>query len=202
MKISRFFLLFAVLVAFTTITFAQTTSEKDDKLSLYKGSLENQFEYVIQKSNRYQDYKVVKKNWLITLKSHTLDSLNAIKRELNETMDVVKNQNNEVKELQTSLSNTQQKLDETIEEKDSMSFFGAPMSKSGYNSLMLVIIAALFILLVVFIYKFNSSNRLTKNAKEKLNEVETEFEEHRRIALEREQKVRRQLQDEINKNRA
>jgi len=202
MKISRFFLLFAVLVAFTTITFAQTTSEKDDKLSLYKGSLENQFEYVIQKSNRYQDYKVVKKNWLITLKSHTLDSLNAIKKELNKTMDVVKNQNNEVKELQTSLSNTQQKLDETIEEKDSMSFFGAPMSKSGYNSLMLVIIAALFILLVVFIYKFNSSNRLTKNAKEKLNEVETEFEEHRRIALEREQKVRRQLQDEINKNRA
>jgi len=32
--------------------------------------------------------------------------------------------------------------------------------------------------------------------------LELEFEEHRRNALEREQKVRRQLQDEINKQKS
>jgi hypothetical protein len=64
------------------------------------------------------------------------------------------------------------------------------------------IIAALFALLLFFIYKFKNSNTLTRQAKFKLEEVESEFEEHRRIALEREQKVRRQLQDEINKNKA
>jgi hypothetical protein len=42
---------------------------------------------------------------------------------------------------------------------------------------------------------------VTKEAKRKLEDIETEFEDHRRIALEREQKVRRQLQDEINKNK-
>ena len=42
---------------------------------------------------------------------------------------------------------------------------------------------------------------MTKDAKRALSEMEEEFEEHRKTALEREQKVRRQLQDEINKQK-
>jgi len=83
----------------------------------------------------------------------------------------------------------------------SLSLFGLQMSKTGYNALMWSIIAALLALLLVFIFRFKNSNSITKAAKLKLSETEEEFEEHRRNALEREQKVRRQLQDEINKNR-
>ena len=82
-----------------------------------------------------------------------------------------------------------------------MSLFGLQMSKTGYNLLMWSIIGALLILLVFFIYKFNNSNIVTKQAKLSLSEMEEEFEEHRKVALEREQKVRRQLQDEINKQK-
>ena len=53
-----------------------------------------------------------------------------------------------------------------------------------------------------FIYKFRNSNAVTRAAKKSLEETELEFEEHRRTALEREQKVRRQLQDELNKNKS
>lgn len=63
------------------------------------------------------------------------------------------------------------------------------------------IIGGLFVLLLFFIYKFKNSNAVTKQAKKSLEETEEEFEEHRKIALEREQKVRRQLQDEINKQK-
>ena len=42
---------------------------------------------------------------------------------------------------------------------------------------------------------------LTKQAQENLITVEEEFEAHRKKALEREQKLRRQLQDEVNKHR-
>ena len=42
---------------------------------------------------------------------------------------------------------------------------------------------------------------MTKQAKLSLAETEEEFEEHRRNALEREQKVRRQLQDMINEQK-
>jgi hypothetical protein len=64
------------------------------------------------------------------------------------------------------------------------------------------IIAGLFAFLLLFIYKFKGSNSSTREAKLRLDEVETEFEDHRRNALEREQKVRRQLQDELNKHKS
>ena len=83
-----------------------------------------------------------------------------------------------------------------------MALLGMQTSKTNYNVIMWSIIAALTAFLLFFIYKFKNSNSLTKEAKHKLEEVETEFEEHRRTALEREQKVRRQLQDELNKNKA
>ncbi|GAL80099.1 hypothetical protein JCM19274_3669 [Algibacter lectus] len=79
--------------------------------------------------------------------------------------------------------------------------FGLQMSKSSYNVLMWSIIGGLLAFLLFFIYKFNNSNAITRAAKKSLAETEEEFEEHRKTALEREQKVRRQLQDEINKQK-
>ena len=76
------------------------------------------------------------------------------------------------------------------------------MSKAGYNVLMWSIIAGLLILLLFFIFKFKNSNAITRQAKFALAETEEEFEEHRKRALEREQKVMRRLQDELNKQKA
>jgi len=52
-----------------------------------------------------------------------------------------------------------------------------------------------------FIYRFKNSNFLTQQAKSALTDVEAEFEQHRRRSLEREQKISRELQDVINKNK-
>ena len=82
-----------------------------------------------------------------------------------------------------------------------MSLFSLQMIKISYNMLIWYIIGALLDLLIFFVYKFNNSNVVTKEAKLALAEMEEEFEEHRKVALEREQKVRRQLQDEINKQK-
>jgi septal ring factor EnvC (AmiA/AmiB activator) len=177
-------------------------TQNEEKLSLNSGTIDNQFEYVIRRSNSYQDFKVVKKTWLYALKAHTMDSLKALRKDLANTQSVVDRQALNIETLQTSLANTEETLAKTEEEKNNMALFGMQLGKTNYNVLMWSIIAALFALLLFFIYKFKNSNTLTRQAKFKLEEVESEFEEHRRIALEREQKVRRQLQDEINKNKA
>lgn len=178
-----------------------TEPEEDDKLSLTEGSIDNQFEYVIQRSNNFQEYKVVKRTWLNELKSHTLDSIKAIQKNLSDTQVVVEAQSNEILELKDKLSTTNTTLTATKDEKDNMSLFGMQMSKTGYNVLMWSIIACLLALLLFFIYKYRDSNAVTKLSKKSLVEIEEEFEEHRRNALEREQKVRRQLQDELNKQK-
>ena len=178
-----------------------TTTEEEDTLSLTEGTIDNQFEYVIQKSYNYQEYKNVKKTWLYQLKAHTLDSLKALQNDLKTTQSTVDSLAQEIVTLKSNLSETESTLADTNEEKDNMALFGLQMSKDNYNVLMWSIIGALFFLLLIFIYKFRNSNSVTRLAKKSLVETEEEFEEHRRTALEREQKVRRQLQDEINKQK-
>jgi len=191
---------------FSLTIFAQTSDSENDKLSLNSGTLDNQFDYVITKSNGWRDergqsYKVIKTFWLTDLKAHVLDSLQAIRKDLVATGITVKAQAQEIEDLKTSLSSTQSTLDKTKSEKNSMALFGVQMSKGGYSGLMWSIIAILLALLIFFIYKFKNSHAVTKEAKRALSDVEEEFEEHRKTAVEREQKVRRQLQDEINKQK-
>lgn len=202
MNFTKQLLLIASAFLLTFNSFSQTnTEQKEEKLSLNSGSIDNQFEFVIRRSNSWQDYKTVKKTWLYTLKSHTLDSLKAVHKDLADTQIVVKNQEKEIADLKLNLSNTQTDLDQTNLEKNNMSLFGLQMSKSNYNVLMWSIIGGLLALLLLFIYKFKNSNAITREARKNLADTEIEFEEHRKTALEREQKVRRQLQDEINKQR-
>lgn len=193
---------FLACLFFVVANAQESSTEDDDKLSLTEGTIDNQFEYVIQKSYNYQEYKNVKKTWLYQLKAHTLDSLKAIQNNLTRTQNTVDSLVQEITTLKSNLSETKTTLAETNEEKDNMALFGLQMSKSNYNVLMWSIIGGLFALLLLFIYKYRNSNSVTKLAKKSLVETEEEFEEHRRTALEREQKVRRQLQDEINKQKS
>lgn len=200
---------FAGALLFLTISlasFSQTNSSTNDNLSLNNSSISNQFDYVIKKSNgwkneRGQAFRVIKSYWLTELKSHVLDSLKAVHNDLTNTQLTVKKQDKEINDLKSNLSGIQTDLDKTNTEKNNMALFGAQMSKTSYNALMWSIIGGLLILLLFFIFKFKNSNLVTKKAKYALAEIEEEFEEHRKTALEREQKVRRQLQDEINKQK-
>ncbi len=177
-------------------------AQEEPKLSLDEGSIENQFEYVFKKSGNYQEYEVVKRTWLIKLRNNVIDSLNAAYANNKSLQATINNQKKEIASLQAQLKTTTDNLNTVTEEKDSISFFGSLWSKAAYKSLMWSIIAILTILLLFFIYKFRNSNIITQEARNSLAELEAEYEEHRRRALEREQKVRRQLQDEINKQKA
>ncbi len=192
-----------------TLVFSQSVvaqTQEEEQLSLDKGPIEDQFEYIFQKSGNFkgtngQKYEAVKYISLLKLKANTIDSLNSLKTTLENSVVKVLAQQNEINDLKEQLEKIQSTLTATNAEKDSMSLFGMQMSKGGYNILLWSIIGGLLALTLFFLFRFNSSNSATRTGKLKLKEVEDEFEEHRRVALEREQKVRRQLQDEINKNK-
>lgn len=197
--------LFALTMLLCQTVSAQVAQE-ENQLNRNEGTVDDQFEYIISKSYTYRGngkvYKNVQYHWLTELKASVLDSLSVKDKKIAETKAVVENQTKEIEDLKNNLANTQSKLDNTNAEKDSMSLFGLQMSKGGYNVLMWSIIGGLLALTLLFLYRFNNSNSATKAARLKLDELESEFEEHRRVALEREQKVRRQLQDELNKNKS
>jgi len=190
-----------LMLCFSLFTNAQNVA-KNAKLQLKDGTITEQFEFILKNSNKYQDYKVVKRNWIEKLQRNVSDSINAIQKELSTEVAKVATQQVEIEKLKSDLAAVNKKIDDLNTEKDSISLFGLQLSKGSYQSLMWGIIAVLTILWLFFTYRFKSSNAITKAAKEKLAETETEFEEHRKRALEREQQVRRKLQDEINKNKA
>lgn len=190
----------AIFIFITTFSL-QAQEDTEEKLSLTTGSIENQFEYIFQKSNNYQDYKVVKKNWLYVLRNNTLDSVKRVENALLVAKNLTAEQDKKINELNAQLAESNNNLANVTEEKDSISFFGALINKPAYKGIMWGIVVVLVLILGLFVYRFKNANIITQEAKKSLAELELEYEEHRRKALEREQKARRQLQDEINKQK-
>lgn len=185
-----------LVVLITSAMFSQTNKKLIDT-----GSVANQFDYLIKESSRYQDYKVIKINWIEQLKTNMLDSLKADKIKLKENYNTILAQQATIDSLKNNTNKLQQTLTTLENEKENVSFLGVSLSKSMFKTTVYLILAALGLLLALFIFKFKQSNTITLQAKQNLKELESEFEEHRKVAIEREQKVRRQLQDEINKNK-
>ncbi len=200
MKLSHYLFVLTVLLSFPQAINAQEENVTVEQ-ALKQQKIEEQFDIVIQKSGRYQEYKVIKQVWVNKLKANTLDSIRTLKSKLTDTNLQIAKQESTITGLEESLAKTNENLAAVTNEKDSMSFFGASVTKSTYMTIMWLIIAGLLLLLGFFIFKFKNSNTITQQAKKTLAETEAEFEDHRRRALEREQKVMRKLQDEINKQR-
>lgn len=178
-------------------------NDQEEELSLDQGNVDSQFEYVYRKSGNYRSdgklYEVVRKISLDKLRQNVMDTLNGFNTRAAELKATIAGHESTIMSLEKKLEDTTNSLAQVTEEKDNMSFLGIAVSKGTYNAILWTVIAGLLILLLFFIYRFRNSNILTQEAKTNLSELETEYEDHRRRALEREQKISRQLQDEINK---
>ncbi|MCF6222381.1 MAG: tRNA (guanine-N1)-methyltransferase [Flavobacteriaceae bacterium] len=201
MKILKLIFTISLFLLFTNIIYSQTEQDQKPKPSLNNGTIESQFDYLYRKSSSYQEYKVVKKTFFVKIKGNVLDSLKNLKKELANTKIVVVSQGDEINNLKNDLKTTNDNLTNVTKEKDNIKFIGIPLTKASYNSILWSVIAILIVLLLFFVYKFNASNSITKQSNELLTETEEDFESYKAVALEREQKVRRELQDELNKQK-
>ena len=164
-------------------------------------TIENQFDNIYRTSSTYQNYKVINRDRFNTLKSSVLDSLKVYSTSISAKEKTITAKSSEIESLKKELAETNTKLKEAISKENSFSFLGIEIAKGTYNLMVWALVGILLAGLIHFIYQFTKSNLVTKTALSDLEEVEKEFEAHRKKTLEREQKLRRQLHDEINKNR-
>jgi hypothetical protein len=187
--IKKILLLSLFVLATTTTLLAQ------------ENSLENQFNDVIKTSNSYEDFKVIKKVKINTLKSSVLDSVSAMNKNIDLISEENKQQKNTILKLRNDLNTSQNSFSESKENEDAIKIFGISTKKSTYKIINLSIIVILLLVIFIFAYKFKNGNTITKLTTANLQESEEEFEIFRQRSLEREQKLRRKLQDELNKNK-
>ncbi len=163
------------------------------KSGLDGGTIESQFNYVINKSEKYELYQVVKKTWLNKIKRNTLDSIADLQNNIKSLENSGEGQLNEITALKSQLSETNSQLETAVNERDSFSFFGILMSKGSYSLMVWTIVFVLTIGIAVLFFLFQRSNAITIKTKESLIEKQEEFDAHRKWALEREQTLAREL---------
>nr|WP_319398066.1 tRNA (guanine-N1)-methyltransferase [uncultured Carboxylicivirga sp.] len=192
-KIGRY-IVFFIIIAIVAPVAAQ------DDAGLDSLSIKDQFDYVVKKSNTYEQFKVVRYRHMMALKKSALDSLKKLQNTINSSEAEINELKATQNELETNLSNVQGKLDAVTKSKDSMAFLGQEIDKAVYNSIMWGVIFILIGLSAVLFFLFKRSHAITSETKGRLAEVEEEFEKHRKSALKREQKLARELMDVKIKN--
>ena len=192
---SLHFLLFALL--FSSLSFSQDNS---DEVQEQEPSASQKLKTVVDKANNFEEYKVIEKVKINSAIRGVFEEYEALTAEISELKDSIQSQDQQVQSLKKEVSGLNTELTNLQNEKDEILFLGMAFSKSGYNTLVWSIIGVLIVLLLFFIFKFNRSNLLTKEAKQNLKNLDADYENYKRVALEKQQKLGRQLQDEKNKN--
>jgi hypothetical protein len=187
----------SLLVIFFLITI-NTYSQKTKKETL---TISEQFDEVFRISTNYKENKVIRKTIFQNLRNNALDSIERIHKELQ-----LKNQrNNFLKDsLQTikkELGNLNSDLKLIINEKDTIYLFGIKLSKVIYKIIIWITVLLLIFMLSYSLYEYKNSFLVTSQAKKNLIDAENELSDLRKNSLKKEQKLRRLLQDEINKHK-
>lgn len=196
MKILRILLL-ALLVQNIS---AQSRLSKTEVEAL-PNTIENQFTKIYRLSNNWQEYKMIKRTHFTSFQKNILDSISTIKKDIVTKQLKIDEQLKNATLLKNEIITLKDNLATSIKKEDAFSFLGTFLDKNTYNTILWSIICGLLAGLVFFIFKFKSSYFVIKETKNALTDVEDELEQYKRNAIDKEQKLRRQLQDEINKQR-
>ena len=194
-KKMKLFFTSILLILNVQINFSQENDTIEPK------TIEGQFDKIFKVSATFQNYKIVGKDEFLSLKKNVLDSVKKFRKAFLNIENLLKNERENIAYLNETLTQKTLELDNALFKENSISLFGATLNKYTYSFILWTIIIGFGAGIVFFVFKFLKSNVIAKQAQDSLLIVEEEFEIHRKNSIEREQKLRRQLQDEINKNR-
>ncbi|ESU21746.1 hypothetical protein FCR2A7T_02040 [Flavobacterium cauense R2A-7] len=166
-----------------------------------KKAVESQMSRILVNSADYNDVKMVKKAALEELHADVVTLLSRNESDLSDAKAIIENKNGEIKKLQEEIAEANSQLAASVIKDETFLLFGMPLNTTLYHAIMWSLVFTLLITVGFLAVRFKKANVITQNSKAILAEVEDELETFKRNAIEREQKLRRQLQDEIIKQK-
>ncbi|WP_060873008.1 hypothetical protein [Myroides odoratus] len=185
-----------IILSATLLTFTLSSYSQSDT-----NTIENQFNTLISQSNNWQNYKVVEKNKLQQVQQNVKDSIHLLQTTIRQNKRALIEQKTSIDSLSNQLKALQKDLTLAVDQENNLNFIGISTHKSTFKTIVWSIILILLLALGILFTQFKKSFTDTKDARKKQLDAESELEEYKKLALEREQKIRRQLQDELNKNK-
>jgi hypothetical protein len=163
-----------------------------------KQSLNQRWGTILDKSETYQHYKVIKKTDLADVWKNVEDTIAFLKKDLTKEGKQIENQKEQIAALEVQLSQAKENLGLMTTAKDQMMFMGAAVNKYSYvNSLWITVFSILAVCLILF-FLFNRSNSVTKQKISDYEDLFDRFEEYKKSKIEMERKLKRELQTQLN----
>jgi preprotein translocase subunit SecF len=177
---------------FTTSGFAQAQDST---------AIDQEFTKILDESNNYQEYKVVKEQKLRGLQKKVSTTISDLDSQLQKSKSKIKQQQKQMTAVQNDLKETRQNLNELKGSRDEINFLGMQLSKSSYQAITWGVVGVLILIIIFLVIKNKKNSADTKEAKIRLKQEQREFEDFREKSLEKQQKLGRKLQDEVNRSK-
>ena len=184
-NIKTFVLFFGLMMA------AMSASAQSD-------SLQVRYDELMQKSETYEQFKVIRTTRLDALWSEVQDSIRLYQRGLSSAAVETDRLSSKIDELEGELTQIKTNLDETEAQLGQISFLGADVNVTLYHTIVWAIILAIAVLIVIVYGMFLRANAVTRTTSNDLAALKDEFEQLKERSREREIKIKRELQTTLN----
>jgi len=149
------------------------------------GTLEEQYDYLEERTRIYNDFRAIREDMFQKIKSNSMDSLMAAKTEILHLEGQLGERSTTIETLQADLRKSNQDRELAVKNRDRLKFLGIPMHKTLYNSILWTVVAALAFLTVILFLSTKRNITISRRTGKDLEETMEEFEAHRKQARER-----------------
>lgn len=175
---------------------AQTAS---DALERDSQTLRQRYLVMKNKSQNYQEYKVIKENILDGMWGIIQDSLNVKQASYRQAQSEINKLNQELDKNKAALKSKEESMQDVQYASTHISVMGIDFDKGFFAAMVGVILLLLGLVIAVIYYTLKM---MRKNLSEKIdlmNSISSEYEEYKRKAMDKQTKLSRELQNERNK---
>ena len=176
-----------------------TAQRRGNPAGAVEAPLQQQFDEMLDASNRYQDFKVVRREFLDAFMSNVSDSISGYTERISQLESDVAGLENQIEKRSTEVSDRDETIANLNNERDSVSLLGMQLSKGTYSLIMWSLVIGLLIALLVALGSTRIAAANNTELKRERDKLAGELEQSRKSRLTVEQELRRQLQDEINR---
>ena len=162
-------------------------------------SIQKQYEEFYEKSNTWEDFKVIKLHRLDDFWKLVSDTLQNKRNEILTAKTEITDLNTQLTEVKLKLTETETSLVSSEELNESIAFLGIQFAKSTYNIIVWLIILALCAGVGTLYFMFKRSNTITRQTRREFQELELENQKLREKARETQIKLKRELQTALNR---
>lgn len=156
---------------------------------LDSASLESQMDYIHSKTRVYNNFRAIREDVFLKMKKNVVDTLVEEKLKGAHLNSLLVERNFQIETLNTDLNRAKNERNEAIKNKNSLSFLGIQMNKAVYNSIMWFIVLGLAAFAIIMLVLFKRSHIVTSQTKNELENTQNEFDEYRKSAREKYEKL-------------